>query len=366
MWGRIFALIVKELTSLWGDKRTRFVLLIPPLIQVVIFANAANYDVKNVPLSVWNEDLGAQSAELIRGFSGSGAFSIAPPVWSEAEAQTAIEDKDAAAVLHVGQDFSADILAGKPAPVEMIIDARRSNTALLVGNYAASIVASYNAGLPGASAAPVHVTVENLFNPALQSKWFILPGLVVILSLMMTILVSALSLAREKELGTFEQILVTPLRPMEIMTGKAVPALIVGVVEANIVLLASLILFGLPFVGSILVLELCLVAFAMAGVGVGLAISAVAQTQQQAMLGVFVYAAPAIMISGYAAPVENMPFALQLLSYLDPIRYMMVIARGLFLEELPAIVVWQQLWPMVLIAAVLLVIATKLVRRAIA
>ncbi|WP_297368760.1 ABC transporter permease [Acidocella sp.] len=366
MWGRIITLVMKELASLWADGKTRFVLLVPPLVQVIIFANAANYDVKHVPLCVWNEDLGVQSAELIRGFAGSEAFHIVGAVWSERQARTAIEDKQAVAVLHVGQDFSADILAGKTAPVQMLLDARRSNTALLASDYAAQIVALYNARLPGATPPPVVVSVSNLFNPALDSKWFILPGLVVILSLMMTVLVGALSLAREKELGTFEQMLVTPLTAPEIMLGKAIPAVIVGLAEANIVLVASLVLFGLPFAGHVWVLELCLVAFSLAGVGIGLAISAVTETQQQAILGVFVYAAPAIMISGYAAPVENMPKLLQWLSYTDPIRYMMVVARGLFLEDLPGRVVWGQVWPMMLIAAVLLGVATTLVRRAIA
>lgn len=364
MWLRIFALIMKELISLWADKKTRYVLLFPPLIQVVVFANAANYDVRQVPLSVWNEDIGAQALDYVRGFTYSSAFVPGPEVLSPAQAQAALDSKRAAAVLHIPQDFSADILAGRAPHVQLLLDARRSNTALLVANYAAEITAAYDARLQNVVAQPVDIEITNLLNPALESKWFILPGLVVILTLIMTTLVSALSLARERELGTYEQMLVTPLRPMEIMVGKAIPSVIVGLGEANIVLVASLLFFQLPFKGNIFILEACLALFSLAGVGVGLAISAFTQTQQQAILGVFVYAAPAIVISGYASPVDNMPMPLQWLSLLDPIRYMLVITRGMFLENLPLGVVLQQSWPMAVIGCGLLLAAGLFVRRA--
>lgn len=366
MLQRILALILKELTSLWSDKKTRYVLLIPPLIQVFIFANAANYDVTHVPLGIWNEDQGAQSAELVRRFTFSPAFVPAAAFDNPAAAQTALESKQVVAVLHIPQNFSADVLADRDAPVQLLIDARRSNSALMVSDYATEITAQYNSDLHPALPAPVDIELRDLFNPTLESKWFILPGLVVVLSLMMTMTVSALSLARERELGTFEQMLVTPLRPAEIMLGKAVPALIVGVLEANIVLVAAILLFRLPFAGNLAILEVALAMFSLAGVGVGLTISSFTNTQQQAILGVFIYASPAIVISGYASPVENMPPILQYLSLIDPIRYMLVIARGMFLENLPLGVVLQQAWPMAAIAVLSLAIATWMVRRAIA
>jgi len=366
MLARILALILKELTSLWADKKTRYVLIIPPLIQVVLFANAATYDVTHVPLAVWNEDAGAQAREYLRGFAYSSAFAPAADVFSPEQAQSLLESKQAAAVLHIPQNFSADILAHRETHVQLLIDARRSNTALLVSGYASEITAAYAAQASGQGSGPVDIELTNLLNPTLESRWFILPGLVVILSMIMTTMVSALSLARERELGTFEQMLVTPLRPFEIMLGKAIPSLIVGLLEANIVLTAAVLLFRLPFKGDLPLFELCLIAFSLAGVAVGLAISAFTRTQQQAILGVFIYAAPAIVISGYASPVENMPAVLQWISLADPIRYMMVISRGMFLENLPASTVWAQSWPMLLIAGLLLAAATRVVRRSIA
>jgi len=365
MLARILALVLKELTSLWADKKTRFVLIIPPLVQVVLFANAATYDVMHVPLAVWNEDAGVQSSELIRGFTYSRAFAAGPEVFSPMQAQSALESKQAAAVLHVPQDFSADILARRTTHVQLLIDARRSNTALIVSAYASQIVSAYAAKVTRAGAGPVDIALTYLLNPSLASRWLILPALVVILSMMMTTMISALSLARERELGTFEQMLVTPLRPVEIMLGKAVPSLLVGLLEANIVLLAALLLFGVPFKGNLLLFQFTLVVFSLAGVAVGLAISSFTHTQQQAILGVFIYAAPAIVISGYASPIENMPLILQWASKLDPITYMLVISRGMFLTRLPVSLIWAQSWPMILIAVALLAMATQAVRRSV-
>ena len=364
MWRRILALILKELTSLWKDPKTRAVLLVPPLVQVVVFAYAATFDVNHVPLAVWNEDNGAISAELVRRFAASPAFHVAAVPDHPAAAAALLDAKDVVAVLHVRQNFSARVLAGQTAAVELLLDARRSNTALLVEGYAATIVQDFALDYQPIHTPPLTLDVRDWFNPTLDPQWFILPGLVAVLSLIVSMLVSSLSLARERELGTFEQMLVTPLRPLEIMIGKAVPAAIVGVLEAHIIVAAALLWFRLPFTGSVPLLELALLVYMLASVGVGLAISSFARTQQQAILGVFVFAAPAIMLSGFASPVENMPAVVEWLSRLDPVRWMLVVARGVFLQDIPAAVAVQAIWPMAAIAAVLLAGATVSVRRA--
>ncbi len=364
MWRRILALVLKELASLWKDPKSRAVLLAPPLVQVVIFAYAATFEVQNVPLAVWNEDNGAISAELVRRFAASPAFRVAAVPDHPAAAAALLDAKDVAAVLHVPQDFSARVLAGRAASVQLLLDARRSNTALLVNGYAATIVQGFALEQQSVHVPPLALEVRDWFNPALDPQWFILPGLVAVLSLIISMLVSSLSLARERELGTFEQLLVTPLRPLEIMLGKAVPAAIVGLLEAHIVIVAALLWFRVPFVGSVWLLEAALLVYMLAGVGVGLAISSFARTQQQAILGVFVYASPAIVLSGFAAPVENMPVAVEWLSRLDPVRWMLVVSRGVFLQDMPAAVALQAIWPMAAIAVVLLAVATVSVRRA--
>ncbi len=363
MLRRVFALIMKELAGLWKDPKTRMVILVPPLVQVVLFAYAATYDVTNVPLGIWNEDAGTQSAELVRRFAATPAFHVVASFASPDQARDAIDAKQVAAVLHVPQDFSAHVLANQMAPVQFLVDARRSNSALMAQSYAGSIVDNYAQDLhPGQS--PLVVLTRDWFNPTLESTWFILPGLVCILSMIMALLISALSLARERELGTFEQLLVTPLRPAEILVGKALPGIIVGMIDANLVIAAALLWFWLPFRGDAFLMEAMLVLYTLAGVGIGLVLSSFVRTQQQAMLGVFVFASPMIVLSGYAAPVENMPPLAELISRADPVRYMLVIARGLFLQDLPLGVVLNQAWPMALIAAVTLTAAGFAVRRA--
>jgi len=365
MWQRILALLGKELSALWNDRKTRLVILMPPLIQVMIFANAAVYDVRNVPLGIWNEDAGTESAELVRRFAFSPAFRVVAAIDNPRQLADAIDAQRVTAVLHLPQRFSADRLAGRTAKAQLVIDTRRSNTALMIEGYAANIVAGYTEDRPGARAPPVALAVRDWYNPTLESKWFILPGLFGVLSMMMAMLVSALSLARERELGTFEQLLVTPLRPGEVLIGKALPGLIVGLIDANIVLVAAVLWFGVPFRGNVALLQAIVLLYMLAGVGIGLAISSITRTQQQAMLGVFVVASPLIVLSGFAAPVENMPAVAEFIGRADPVRWMMVIARGLFLQDMPVGIVLRNAWPLAVIAAACFSVAGVAVRRAV-
>lgn len=365
MWGRIAALMLKELSGLWKDRKTRFVILIPPLVQVIVFAHAATYDVANLKLGVWNEDRGAQAAEFVRRFAGSPAFRIAADIDNPAQAAARIDAKDVAAVLHVPQTFSADLLAGRTARPQLLLDARRSNTALLAEGYAASIAATFAAGTGKGGAASLVVLTRDWFNPNLSSTWFILPGLVAVLSVLMAMLVSALALARERELGTFEQLLVTPLRPAEILIGKALPGAIVGLIDANIVIAAAWLWFGVPLLGHLALLEAVLAIYMLAGVGIGLVISSVARTQQQAMLGVFVLASPMVVLSGFAAPVENMPDIVELAGRADPVRWMLIVARGVFLQDMTLALALQFAWKLALIGLAAFAAAWAAVRRAI-
>ncbi|PPQ25789.1 ABC transporter permease [Rhodopila globiformis] len=363
MLRRILALLAKELVALWKDRKTRFVILVPPLVQVMVFAYAATYDVKDVALGIWNEDAGAQSAELVRRFAGSPAFHVVAMPQSPAQAAEAIDSKRVAVVLHLPQNFSAAILARRAAQAQLLIDARRSNTALMVQGYAQTIVNQYAADLAPTRNPPIVVLTRDWFNPNLESQWFILPGLVCVVSMLMAMLISALSLARERELGTFEQLLVTPLRPAEILLGKALPGMIVGLIDANIVIAAALLWFRVPFLGNMPLLQGMLLVYMLAGVGNGLVISSIARTQQQAMLGVFLIASPMVVLSGYAAPVENMPPLVAFVGQVDPIRWMLVIARGLFLQDMPAWLVLQTAVPLLLIALTAFGIAWVAVRR---
>jgi ABC-2 type transport system permease protein len=365
MWRRIRSLIVKELLVLWKDRKSRFVLVIPPLIQLVLFANAATFEVRDVALGIWNEDRAALSTDLINRFRDADTFRIVADYDNPRAVADDISAERVKAVLHLGQDFSADIAVGRPARVQLLLDGRRSNTALIIQNYAATIVDRFNREHSPAVARGAGIDIETRawFNPNYESRWFILPGLVVLLTIVATLLITALSVARERELGTFDQLLVTPLRPMEILIGKTAPAFLVGFVEANVIAAIAVAAYGVPFVGDIVLFNAGIVVFVLAAVGIGLVISSIAKTQQQAILGVFLLLSPAIVLSGFATPIANMPQWCQALTYFNPIRYMIELARGVFLQDLTWTLAWPMLWPMMVIAAVTLGYATWLFAR---
>ncbi|MCC6469662.1 MAG: ABC transporter permease [Alphaproteobacteria bacterium] len=365
MWARIAALVHKELLAVWRDRRSRLVLIVPPIIQLALFAYAATYNVDRVRYAIWDEDRGQLAREFAARFEGSQAFHREATVGSAAAARDLLDRQRVAMVLHIGQTFTADIKAARPAPVQVLLDGRRSNTAQAVLGYVNAIADGFNAELAAASGRTQRATLVQRawFNPVLESQWFILPGLVATLTLIAAVLVTCLSVARERELGTFDQLLVTPLRPFEILLGKALPALLIGLIEASVILAAAVLWFGVPFRGSLGLLYLALVLFIMAVIGIGLMISAVSQTQQQAMLGAMLALVPAVILSGFATPIANMPDVVQWLTYVNPVRYVLVILRGLFLQDLPPHLVLQQLWPLLPIASVTMAAAALMFRR---
>jgi len=354
MWGRIGALIVKEFLAVWQDKKSRTVIIVPPLLQLIVFGYAASYDVNNVAMAVYNEDDGLAGRELIARFEGSPTFETVGHIGRDAQIAEVIEPRNASLVVHIGPTFSRDLKAGRPATVQLIVDGRESNTALAILGYAGRIVTAFNfdwARHHGRALPPASLVVRSWFNPNLESRWFIVPGIVALLTLVVTMLVTALSVAREREVGTFEQLLVTPLRPFEILVGKAVPALIIGLGEGTLIIAVGVLWFGVPLRGDLGLLYAGLLLYILAVIGVGLMISSIARTQQQAILGAFLFVVPGVILSGFATPIANMPPAIQDLTLINPMRYCLVIVRGTFLEALPASLVIPQLWPMALIAA---------------
>ena len=365
MPARILALVIKEFLALLKDKRSRFVLIGPPLIQLMVFGYAATFDLKNVPFAVYNEDSGVASRELLADFDGSPSFGQVARITHESEIAPLIDAKQVLMVVHAGPNFSADLLSGRPAALQVIVDGRNSNTAMLAINDVSDIVDRFNldwAAKHGGIRPPAHVETRAWFNPNLESRWFFLPGIVGILTLLVTMLVTALSVAREREQGTFDQLLVTPLRPVEILIGKTLPGFIIGLGEASLIILAAVFWFKVPLLGSLLTLYTGILLFLLSGVGVGLMISSFAVTQQQGLLGAFIFMVPAIILSGFATPIRNMPQLVQDITLLDPMRYFLLVLRGVFLEGLPFRLLIPQFWPMALIGLVAFSIAGWLFR----
>jgi len=365
MFRRILALVQKEFLALLKDPKSRAVLIVPPIVQLLVFGYAATFDLKDVPYAVYNEDRGAASRDLLARFAGAGSFHQVAELRSQEEIAPLVDARKVLVTIHVGPRFSADLQSGRPAPLQVIIDGRNSNTAMVALGYVRSIVNSFNDDWIEARdlrGPPARLEIRAWFNPNLESRWFFVPGIVGMLTLVVTMLVTALTVAREREQGTFDQLLVTPLRPGEILIGKTVPGLVIGIVQATVILLVATLWFKVPFLGSLPAFYAGLALFLLSGVGAGLLISSLSATQQQGLLGAFLFMVPAVILSGFATPIANMPRPVQLITYVDPLRYFLIILRKVFLEGAGFDILVDEFWPMALIGAATLTLAGWLFR----
>lgn len=366
MFQRILALIYKEILVMWNDKKSRMVLIVPPLMQLFIFAFAATLDVQNVSIAIFNKDNGEQSIELLQRFHGSPTFSKIYYLNSVSEIADAIDLQKAVMVIHIDEQFSRNLDAQNPATIQLILDGRKSNTAQIVVGYAAGIIQQFNKDFSEKYEYALQMTdivPRYWYNPNLYYYWFNLPNLCGILTMLIGLIVTALSVARERELGTFDQLLVSPLLPFEILIGKTVPAIIIGIMEGSVIIGVSVFIFQVPMTGSVLLLYFSMFVFVCSIVGIGLFISALSSTQQQAILGTFIFMSPAVLLSGYATPIENMPVWLQKVTLLNPVAYFLVISKGIFLKAMPLHIVLHNVWPMALIAVFTLTAAGWFFRR---
>ncbi len=366
MWRRILALFRKELLILWKDPRSRAVLIGPPLAQLLVFGYAASFDIRNVSTGILDADNTPSSRAVVALFEGSPTFQPVQHLANGQELREAINLRKVALVVRIQPEFEADLRAGRSAPIQLILDGRQSNTSLGILAYAQRIVEDFNLDLKrraGFHGPPAHLEIRPWFNPNLVSRWFIVPGLTGLLSMVVVLVVTALSVARERELGTFEQLLVTPYRPLEILVGKTLPALLIGLAEGTLIVTVAVFWFEIPLRGSLAILYLGLLVFILAISGVGLMVSALSRTQQQAILGAFLFVVPAVILSGFATPIMNMPELIQAITLGNPFRYFLVIVRSVFLRDTPYSLLLDQLWPMAIIASITLTAATVMFRR---
>jgi ABC-2 type transport system permease protein len=367
MWLRIVTLIRKEVLAVFRDPRNRAALILPPILQLFLFSFTGTLEVKHVRLGVWNQDYGQVANELIERLSASPNFDKIEFAHSRKELQQMIDDQRVLLAMNFQPDFTRKFHEEKAAPLQLIADGRKSNASQIAQGYVIQVVNQFvSEQRQSDSGASVQIVQRNWFNPNLDYIWFTLPSLAVMITLQICLNVTAMSVAREREMGTFDQLLVSPMQPLEIMAGKSIPALILGLVEATIFILITVFLFRIPFHGSVLFLYLSLAVFITAMIGIGLSISSIAVTQQQALLGIMTILLPAVLLSGYAAPIENMPAWLQPLTYVNPLRYMMVVTKGVFLKDMPPLEILNNTWPMAIIAVFTLGFATWLFRRRLA
>jgi ABC-2 type transport system permease protein len=364
-FSRIHSLVLKEFQSLLSTKSGRLLLIMPVILQTALFPFAATLEVKNASLAVFNEDHGRASVEMMQRFAASGAFTRIIPVWSGAELDDAIGTREALLAVHIPADFSRKITAGETSPVQVVLDGRRSNSSQIAFSYLQSVLDVYLKDRASAvgKVMPSEVVARNWFVPNLEYTHFILPSLVAIITTIGSLIVTALSVAREREQGTFEQLLVSPLSPEMIMMGKTAPAVTVGFFQATLILIAAVFIYDIPFQGNLALLYGGMFFYSLSLAGVGLFISSISKTQQQAFLGAFVFMVPAILLSGYTAPVENMPPWLQQITWLNPVRHFVEVVKGVFLKDASFERVLSLILPLMVIGAGTLTAAALMFRR---
>lgn len=327
---KIVFLFRKELLALLKDPSSRALLVAPALMQALLFGYGATYDLTHVPYAVLDQSRGKASTELLSRLDGTGVFERVATLTSSSEIADVIDRGDALLIIAIPSDFETLLAASRQAPLQVILDGRNSSTASLAAGYVSSIVASYNQSL--GQTPSITILRRAWFNPNLESRWNLMPALIASLSMLQTLMLAALSVAREREQGTFDQLLVTPLTPLQILIGKALPSILVGLMQSTIIFLIILLWFQIPMNGSVWLLYLGLVGFTTASVGIGLSISAVSLTMQQAMLYTFMLVMPLTLLSGLLTPIRNMPIILQIATYANPLRFGIDLVRRVYLE----------------------------------
>lgn len=365
MWERIKQIVIKEFLQTLRDKRTRYVIIFPPLLQTIIFGFAVNLDVTTVRLGVMDLDRTHESRKLIDRFAAPASFELVAGATNEYEAQGLLDRGRVQALVRVPAGFGADVARGRQTDIQILVDGANSNTAALVSAYSSAVVASYNRelltetqlkklvsrtryGSVKLSMPGVAAERRVWFNPELLSRNYFVPGVIVNIIMLVTLMLTALSIVREKEIGTMEQIMVTPIRPIELMLGKTIPFALIGMLNMVMITVAALLVFRVPFEGQVLLLVVATALFLLTTLGSGLFLSTLSGTQQQAMMSSFFFFQPAFMLSGFSFPIRNMPEPIQYLTFLNPMRYFMEVVRGVFLKGSG----WDILWPQMLAMAV--------------
>jgi ABC-2 type transport system permease protein len=368
MFGRLKQMLIKEFIQVFRDKRTRFLLIGPPIIQMMIFGYAATYEIRHVPTVVLDLDHSQESRELISLFTSSPYFDVQRQLTSSRQIGDLIEQGKTTVGLEIDAGFAQKLRKGETAPLQVIVDATNSNTALIASGYITQIALGfarnyqqdriYRIAPQLVEAIPsVELEPRPWYNPGLRSRWFFVPGVIGSLTLVLVITVTAFGVVREREIGTLEQIMVTPIRPAEFILGKTLPAFLIGMFDVALIAAVGTFWFQIPFRGHISVLLTGSILFILCMLGVGLLISTVSSTQQQAMVTAFFFIMPAVAFSGFGFPISTMPQWMQYFTYAVPLRYFLVVLRGAYLKGVGFEVLWPQMAAMAGLGFSLLLIA---------
>ncbi len=368
MFDRITAILKKEFLQIFRDPRMRMVIFVSPLVQVLIFGYAATMDITHVPIAVYDIDNTKETRALIHDFSYSQYFDIKRYIREESQINALIDKSRVLAVLKFNAGFSRDLAGNSPAEVQLIVDGTDSNAASIILGYTNSIISNYNLRvlyersqvyLGGDDNLPyVDLRDRRWFNENLESRNYYLPGVIVLIVTIMSLLLSAMAIVREKEIGTMEQLIVSPIKPFELIVGKILPFGVIAIVQVTLITLVGFLWFHVPLRGSILLLFLCTILYLLTTLGAGLFLSTMCATQQEAMMSVFLFNFPATLLSGFAYPIANMPQVIQYLTYLNPQRYYLTIIRYIFLKGVGIEVLWDEMLALLVIGVIVITMSS--------
>jgi ABC-2 type transport system permease protein len=368
MYSRITNILIKEFIQLWRDKWGRFRLIVPPLIQLLLFGYAATFEVYHVSTAVLDLDRTQESRELIARFTSSNRLNIVKRAQTQEEIDAVIDRSDAAVALVIHASFANLLRKGQGAPLQVLVDGTNSNTALIALGYINTIAGQFSQdyvtdlaertqGTKGMKQVQVMIAQRPWFNPDFNGRWFFVPGVIATITLVMVVNLTAFAVVREREVGTLEQIMVSPIRPAEFILGKTVPFFVVGLGIVGLVTIVGIFWFQIPFVGNPLVFAFGAMLYLLSLLALGLLISTLCSTQQQAFATNFFVINPLFTLSGFSFPISSMPDVLQWLTYLNPLRYFLIVIRGTFLKGIGVGILWTDLLAMAIIAACLLAVS---------
>jgi len=368
MFGRLKQMLIKEFIQVLRDKRTRFVLFGPPMIQMLVFGYAATLEIKHLPTAIVDFDHTQVSRDLISHFAASPYFNVRllPEDWRQIP--VLIDRGDVTLALQINAGFAQDLGKGHTAHLQVIVDSSNSNTALIGLGYVNQVASTFAENYQMARLQRVSPQIlwgmprivldqRPWYNPDLSDRWFFIPGVIGNLIMVIVVNLTAFAVVREREIGTLEQIMVTPIRRVEFILGKTIPFFLIGLFDAMLVSVFGTLWFGVPLRGNIGVLALGTILFLICVLEIGLFISTISRTQQQAMVTAFFFIMPAILFSGFGSPISSMPEALQWLTYLDPLRYFQEVLRSIYLKGTGLDLLWQDMAAMALLGILMLTVS---------
>jgi ABC-2 type transport system permease protein len=360
MFERIKNLAIKEFLQTFRLKRRVFFVVVAPVLQLLVFGYVATMDVNDVRVALIDSDRSQESRELARRLESSGYFTIAARPDSSVEMTDLLDRGKVLMIVDIKKGFAKDVARGVPAEVQAMVDGTDSNTALIAMSYLSAITVQYSRDLMKPVAVKTGTTdfrTRVWYNPDLRSRNYFLPGVVALIVMLVCLMLTSMAVVQEREVGTMEQLMVTPIKPLELMLGKTIPPAMVGFVDMFIVTTGAVLWFGVPIKGGFLFLTLCTGVYLLSVLGIGLYISTISKTQQQAMMATFFFFQPAILLSGFATPIENMPLGFQYVTYLSPLRYFLVIVRGVFLKGVGLDTLWPQVLALFVLGVLILLLS---------